>query len=52
MNDPVWLGNHIIPRWEAVSLLGLSVVVSVVIGVAVLIAAGYGIKFVWKWFRF
>jgi len=26
MFDPVWLGNHIVPRWEALLIVGGSIV--------------------------
>lgn len=29
MNDPVWLGNYIVPRWEALLVVGAAGVVAV-----------------------
>jgi hypothetical protein len=30
MNDPVWLGNYIVPRWEAFLLVGGTAAVAIV----------------------
>ena len=36
MNDPVWLGNYIVPRWEAFLLVGGTLVVAIVTGIIAL----------------
>ena len=38
MNDPVWLGNYIVPRWEALVLMFGTAAVALITGV---IAIGF-----------
>lgn len=31
MSDPVWFGNYIIPRWEALALIGFGIFFAVAV---------------------
>lgn len=44
MFEPVWLGNHIVPRWEAIVLV-LGIPAAVIVGIVAV-----GILFWWALF--
>ena len=52
MFEPVWLGNYIVPRWEAELFVGGSLVLSALVAFAIVIGTIYLAMFVWKQFRF
>jgi|RhiMethySRZTD1v2_1073278.scaffolds.fasta_scaffold1069770_2 hypothetical protein len=41
MNDLVWFGNYVIPRWEAFLLLGAGIVLVAVAAVGIAFGVGY-----------
>ena len=52
MFDLVWLGNYIVPRWEAIFALGLVAIMSLLATGFFLVVIGYTINLIWKCKRY
>lgn len=48
MFEPVWLGNNIVPRWEALLFVGGLIVLWAVAALIIFVGVFYALRSIWK----